>query len=432
MNSTRPSTLRFHSAVNANILNADASGQLDVTITIIDDDGAPSVLDAPTFGTPTADSLVVNWTAPARAGGSAITGYEVRYKEVSRSGTGTVNRYGSDVLSATIPRLDPNTAYWVQVRALNDVRFASSAWSAQAYVSTTVAGAIFSGTLTVAENTFEVDTVDGTQEVTTVGYHAPESSGALTSNEFNDIDGGARRFVSLAFLEQAEQLFVQFSDAGPGSTAAPAALPGAYVLYLDDDAAYRLDSDSQDSDNFRTGHPFHLPSHPGYYIAQSSFDPALPSASWVAGDKVAVSLVAVPAPKASIPPATVAVLATYVVDAADFFVGPQEEGYSVYTDDRGTATVELSGTSTVTVTGVRAGHRHNHGDSGKPRPDHQAHTGRPDNRQAAFRRDRGPRRRPAARAGEPLRRLGGQHGVPGMGRGDGGRELHRAMAGVGP
>ena len=200
--------LRFHSASsNATLRGADNLGQLAVTVTIVDDDGNPA---APIFGAPMTDSLVVNWTAPSDIGGSAITSYDVQHRKANTSDAWTDGPQDyTDLanLTATIDGLDANTAYEVQVRAANSQ--GDGGWSASGFGSTTVDGAIFSGTLIVG-----TDTDAG---VTTLGYRSDRSSGSLTPDGFND-GAAERRFASLAVVDVFEDwLLVSFNDAGSGT-----------------------------------------------------------------------------------------------------------------------------------------------------------------------------------------------------------------------
>ncbi len=63
-------------------------------------------------------SLTVGWTEPENTG-SAITDYDVRYREVGSDGDFTDARHEGTARTATLTGLSPGTAYEVQVRATN-------------------------------------------------------------------------------------------------------------------------------------------------------------------------------------------------------------------------------------------------------------------------------------------------------------------------
>ena len=93
------------------------SATVDVTITVTDVDEPPGKPAAPTFGTKTASSLVVNWTAPANAG-PPITDYDVQYREGDSGSFTDANVTGTGT-TTTLSSLKADTAYQVQVRAKN-------------------------------------------------------------------------------------------------------------------------------------------------------------------------------------------------------------------------------------------------------------------------------------------------------------------------
>ena len=118
---TRP---RFTLTVRAT--DGAASADATVTVTVTDVDEAPAAPEAPTFGSSTATSLVVNWTAPANTG-PAITGYDVRYRR-GTSGGWTAHAHDGTATTATLTGLVLGRSYQVQVRARNAE--GPGAWSA--------------------------------------------------------------------------------------------------------------------------------------------------------------------------------------------------------------------------------------------------------------------------------------------------------------
>ena len=97
-----------------------ASTDVAVTVAVTDEDGeAPGRPAAPTFGTTTTNSVVVNWVAPSNAGPD-ITGYDVQYRKVMTPPPAWTDAgdTGTDT-TTTIGSLEENTDYEVQVRAAN-------------------------------------------------------------------------------------------------------------------------------------------------------------------------------------------------------------------------------------------------------------------------------------------------------------------------
>ena len=79
------------------------------------------------------NSLTVSWSAPDNAGKPAITGYDVRYREIDTSNWATV-RQDAPSTSVIITGLRSNAFYDVQVRALNTD--GSGPWSSTAVGAT--------------------------------------------------------------------------------------------------------------------------------------------------------------------------------------------------------------------------------------------------------------------------------------------------------
>ena len=85
----------------------------------------PGKPPAPTVSTSTPYSLTVEWTEPENTG-TAITDYDVQYREVG-SGSFTDAQHEGTGLRAALTGLSPDTVYEVQVRATNAT--GTGAWS---------------------------------------------------------------------------------------------------------------------------------------------------------------------------------------------------------------------------------------------------------------------------------------------------------------
>ncbi len=138
-----------------------------------------TVPGAPTQNDPTVDSgtqITVDWTAPGSNGGSAITNYDIRYREGNPEGAWTtVDQVGTSG-SYQVGGLDPATEYDFEVRATNAV--GDSAWSNQKTATTqTVASGNFAVLLIGGNATISTDDttlkniIEGyTQDTWTVTY----------------------------------------------------------------------------------------------------------------------------------------------------------------------------------------------------------------------------------------------------------------------
>ena len=91
---------------------------IDVTINVNDVDEPPLQITAPTV-TAAGQDLQVSWTAPFNNHRPPLTGYDLRYRKTADTGwtDGPQNVSGT---SSLITMLEANTAYNVQVQAIND------------------------------------------------------------------------------------------------------------------------------------------------------------------------------------------------------------------------------------------------------------------------------------------------------------------------
>ena len=106
-------------AVRVRAESAAGEGPWSATASLATNAGVPDAPGAPTLALGTAGQITVGWTAPHN-GGSALTGFKVRYKESSAStwSTHTFSSTGTTT-STVIGSLTTGTKYDVQVRAVN-------------------------------------------------------------------------------------------------------------------------------------------------------------------------------------------------------------------------------------------------------------------------------------------------------------------------
>ena len=90
------------------------SDTIEVTLAVEDQVEPPRQVSQPTVTTQGTTSLRVNWTAPENAGRPTITGYDVRHVTSGVSATQRVTG-----TSVTLTGLEPDTRYFVDVRAVN-------------------------------------------------------------------------------------------------------------------------------------------------------------------------------------------------------------------------------------------------------------------------------------------------------------------------
>ncbi len=105
---------------------------IGVTINLTDFDEPPEQLAAPTV-TAAGQDLQVSWTAKSNAGRPPVTGYDLRYKKTADTGwtDGPQNVSGT---SSLVTMLEANTAYQVQVQAINHE--GRSSWSSAGTATT--------------------------------------------------------------------------------------------------------------------------------------------------------------------------------------------------------------------------------------------------------------------------------------------------------
>ena len=90
----------------------------DLPLRVLDVPAAPAAPAAPSVSAASSSSLTVMWSAPDD-GGSAITDYDVQYRE-GTSGSWSDGNHTGTATTATLTGLSVSTSYQVQVRAKND------------------------------------------------------------------------------------------------------------------------------------------------------------------------------------------------------------------------------------------------------------------------------------------------------------------------
>ena len=114
--------------VTVSVTDGSANATADVTITVTDVAEPPARPDAPALSaSPDAPqtALDVTWTAPANTG-PPLTGYDLRYRKQGEQGW-SAHAVTGTATSTTIPDLEPDATYEVQVAASNDE--GTSDWS---------------------------------------------------------------------------------------------------------------------------------------------------------------------------------------------------------------------------------------------------------------------------------------------------------------
>ncbi len=140
-----------------------------------------TVPDAPQdfSATPGDRAVVLDWQAPARDGGSAVTGYEYRHAEGASVPAATPWRSAGTSLAATVSGLTNGTAYAFEVRAMNEA-------GASAIASVT------STPLTVPDAPQDFSATPGDREAV-LAWQAPARDGgsAVTGYEYRHAEGAS-------------------------------------------------------------------------------------------------------------------------------------------------------------------------------------------------------------------------------------------------
>lgn len=110
------------SAVNLATTGPPSANSNAVTVT--GTSGAPTNVQ----GVPGYESVTLTWQAPSQTGGTAVTGYFIRYSTDGGGSWAQMPNTGSTATSATIPNLTSQAGYIFEVAAINSV--GTSPWSA--------------------------------------------------------------------------------------------------------------------------------------------------------------------------------------------------------------------------------------------------------------------------------------------------------------
>ena len=205
--------------VRVSATNANGAGDWSPTGSAV----PATVPDAPVIGS--ADrgdgQITVTWSAPDD-GGSALSGYEVRYRTSSTSGSGAGAwqdwPHGGLATWAVISGLDNGTPYDVQVRAANET--GHSDWSAmESAVPATVPGPLALDLLEPGDGEIDVSWSapdDGGSAITqyqvqwtatdpTAGFTpSGEADTAALSHTIDDLDNGARHWVRVRAVNDVD------------------------------------------------------------------------------------------------------------------------------------------------------------------------------------------------------------------------------------
>ena len=181
--SSAQALIRGETTLAVTVTSGDSSTTKTYTVVLTRPNDVPGAPDAPTLAAGTAaGSLNVSWSAPSDNGGSAVTGYKVRWGQDAPSVAWNAND-GVDTDSDSahaITGLNTGTAYQVQVAAVNAQ--GAGAWSASA-----------TATPQAAQDNADISALatNGADGVTTFVL-TPEFSAATTSyaaSVANEVEG---------------------------------------------------------------------------------------------------------------------------------------------------------------------------------------------------------------------------------------------------
>ncbi len=195
-----------------------------VTVEVTDVEEPPPAPEAPTVAAASATSLTVTWAAPEVTGRPPVTGYGVRYRKSSESAW-TSHAHAGAGTTATIPGLEAETGYDVQVQATNDE--GTSDWSTSGS-ATTPAETVIAPSAPAAPR------VSAASETSlTVRWSAPSDPGSASSIADYDL-----RYYAGAADPAAEADWIEEGEIdGPPD---PGSSVSATITGLEPDTAYQV------------------------------------------------------------------------------------------------------------------------------------------------------------------------------------------------
>ena len=221
------------------------SDTIEVTLAVEDQVEPPRQVSQPTVTTLGTTSLRVNWTAPENAGRPTITGYDVRHVTSGVSATQRVTG-----TSVTLTGLEPDTRYFVDVRAVN-ADGAGQNWSTPrsgrtAPVLVTFGASSYTATEGGAAATVTVALSEAVGSSTTIPL-TPTNRGGATDADYTGVPpnvtfGASRTSTTFTVTavddsdnDRGESVRIGF---GPLPSGVAAGSPATATVALDDDDSW--------------------------------------------------------------------------------------------------------------------------------------------------------------------------------------------------
>ena len=223
------------------------SDTIDVTLEVENQLETPRTVPQPTVTTLGATSLRVSWTAPENVGRPAITGYDVRHVKAGVDDSATQRVTGTSV---TLTGLEPDTRYFVDVRAVN-ADGPSTNWSPARIVNTapvlvTFGASSYTATEGGAAATVTVALSEAVGSSTTIPL-TPTNRGGATNADYTGVPpnvtfGAAQTSMTFTVTavddsdnDRGESVRIGFGTLPPGVAAGS---PATATVALDDDDSW--------------------------------------------------------------------------------------------------------------------------------------------------------------------------------------------------
>ena len=224
-----------------------ASETIDVTLEVENQLETPRTVSQPTVTTLGTTSLRVNWTAPENVGRPAITGYVVRHVKAGVDDSATQRVTGT---SETLTGLEPDTRYFVYVRAVN-ADGPSTNWSIARIVNTapvlvTFGASSYTATEGGAAATVTVALSEAVGSSTTIPL-TPTNRGGATDADYSGVPpnvtfGGSQTSTTFTVTavddsdnDRGESVRIGFGVLPSGLAAGS---PATATVVLDDDDSW--------------------------------------------------------------------------------------------------------------------------------------------------------------------------------------------------